>query len=150
MAQSEPMGYSKGKRNPMWLAAARAAAARDEEESMQSVADTAGVSRRTMYRYFEDSEFNELVAELATKALTRHLPQVDLAMLKAAKGGSVGAAQQVYQRGGWSTQVIEDKGFKEFLKRLSEEDRLALEYREKHGIWPDEADLVMPEAKGVQ
>lgn len=132
------------------LAAAKAIAERDPGETMDQVSFRTDCTRRSLYRYLEDSDFRDLVRELTDQRLVHFMPQIDMAMVSKAIEGSVGAAQFIAQRGGRTTQVTEDKGFSEFLKRLESSDRLSLEYREKYGQWPADDALALPEPKEEQ
>ena len=120
------------------LHAARALAEREIAETMQEVATRACVSRRTLYRYLTDPEFCQLTKDLTDAALVRYQPQIDRAMVRKAIGGSVAAARYLAQRTGKLERRCRDTGFDEFLEKLEEADRLALEYYQEHGVWPDE------------
>jgi hypothetical protein len=111
----------------------------------EQIREETGVCRATVYNWLNKPEFQELLEIQTDNALRQWQPQVDKAMLNEALDGSVGAAQFLAQRGGRTVQGFKDKGMEDFLKRLPEEDRLALEHYEKHGDWPEEAPTILDE-----
>lgn len=130
-----------------WLAAIKIMVESPPKRTMTDmvvqITEECGCCRATIYNWLNKTEFQELLEIQTDNALRQWQPQVDKAMLNEALDGSVGAAQFLAQRGGRTVQGFKDKGMEDFLKRLPEEDRLALEHYEKHGEWPEENPTIM-------
>ncbi len=124
------------------LKAAKCIAERKPHETMVSVAEKAGCNKASLYRWLDQEDFRDLVKTLTDDMLVEYMPQVDKAMVAKALEGSVGAAQYLAQRGGRTEIGTRDKGLEDFLKKLDEGDREALEFFQREGYWPEEGQLL--------
>jgi AcrR family transcriptional regulator len=62
------------------------------------IAEEVGVSERTLYRWREKEDFVSLVEELSDRIMKTFISEVDKAVMKSVKNGSVKAMELAYKR----------------------------------------------------
>lgn len=82
------------------LAAARLITDPDVKLTNAQIAEQVGVSERTMYRWREKEDFAELLEELSDRIMKTFISEVDKAVMKSVKNGSVKAMELAYKRSG--------------------------------------------------
>lgn len=82
------------------LAAARLLTDPGSKMTYQEIAAEVGCSERTLYRWREKEEFADLVEELSDRIMKTFVNEVDRAVMKSVKQGSVKAMELAYKRSG--------------------------------------------------
>jgi AcrR family transcriptional regulator len=82
------------------LAAARLLTDPDNRMTYQQIAEEVGVSERTLYRWREKEDFAQLIEELSDRIMKTFVSEVDKAVMKSVKNGSVKAMELAYKRSG--------------------------------------------------
>lgn len=89
------------------LAAARLLTDPDNRMTYGQIAEEVGVSERTLYRWREKEEFAQLLEELSDRIMKTFVSEVDKAVMKSVKNGSVKAMELAYKRSGKLKDVKE-------------------------------------------
>jgi AcrR family transcriptional regulator len=82
------------------LAAARLLTDPDNRMTYLQIAEEVGVSERTLYRWREKEDFAQLIEELSDRIMKTFISEVDKAVMKSVKNGSVKAMELAYKRSG--------------------------------------------------
>lgn len=64
------------------------------------IAEAVGISERTIYRWREKEEYANLLEELSDRIMKTFISDVDRAVMKSVKNGSVKAMELAYKRSG--------------------------------------------------
>lgn len=78
--------------------------------NQQQLATAIGVSRRTLYRYWQDPDFEEAVNNLSRLQSSKHKNAIDHALVEKAKLGDVPAMRTFYQLRGELLEKLEHGG----------------------------------------
>jgi AcrR family transcriptional regulator len=120
------------------LHAARLLTDPESKMTLVQIAETVGVSDRTLYRWREKEEFAQLIEELSDRIMKTFISEVDKAVMKSVKNGSVKAMELAYKRSGKlvdkkeiSSEVdvnvasVGEKSNEELMKELAEMEKKA-------------------------
>jgi AcrR family transcriptional regulator len=120
------------------LAAARLITDPDVKMTYGQIAEEVGVSERTLYRWREKEDFVSLVEELSDRIMKTFISEVDKAVMKSVKNGSVKAMELAYKRSGKlvdkkevtsdvdvTVNAVGDKTNEELMAELAEMEKKA-------------------------
>jgi AcrR family transcriptional regulator len=82
------------------LAAARLLTDPDCKLTYAQIAEQVGISDRTLYRWREKEDFVDLIEQLSDRIMKTFISEVDKAVMKSVKQGSVKAMELAYKRSG--------------------------------------------------
>jgi AcrR family transcriptional regulator len=82
------------------LAAARLLVDPDNRMTYKEIATEVGISDRQFYRWREDEDYAALLEELSDRIMKTFISEVDKAVMKSVKQGSVKAMELAYKRSG--------------------------------------------------
>lgn len=120
------------------LAAARLITDPECRMTNAQIAAEVGVAERTLYRWREKEEYAALLEELSDRLMKTFISEVDKAVMKSVKNGSVKAMELAYKRSGKlvdkkeiqsdvdvNVQGVGEKTTEELLKELAELEKKA-------------------------
>jgi AcrR family transcriptional regulator len=82
------------------LAAARLITDPEAKLTNAQIAEQVGISERTLYRWREKEDYAELLESLSDRIMKTFISEVDKAVMKSVKQGSVKAMELAYKRSG--------------------------------------------------
>jgi AcrR family transcriptional regulator len=82
------------------LAAARLLTDPETRMTNAEIAKEVGISERTLYRWREKEDYAELLETLSDRIMKTFISEVDKAVMKSVKSGSVKAMELAYKRSG--------------------------------------------------
>jgi DNA-binding XRE family transcriptional regulator len=82
------------------LAVARMITDPDCRMTNAQIAEEVGISERTIYRWREKEDYSELLESLSDRIMKTFISEVDKAVMKSVKSGSVKAMELAYKRSG--------------------------------------------------